>query len=118
MTPLDRIETLVKRAETSEAPGPLLQEARDLLAQMALTGTLAKPGAILSGRLKTLAMRCSKNHGDQNTPMRLIAWGGLMSCIVDAMDGGFVCMTDGRVATAEGWDSSNCEPDDLHPQSK
>lgn len=111
MTFFDQIETLVVRAETSESPEPLLQEARELLAQLALAGTSVQSGTIRFRRLEALVHRCSKNSGDQSTPKSLIPWGGFMGCVVDFMDGGVVCMKDGRVATADGWDYSNCEPE-------
>jgi len=108
---LDQIEALVTEAEASERPEPILQGARDLLAQVALAGEKLDPE-----RLEALAMRCSKNSGDHTTPRQLILWGNFMGCCVDLLREGVVGMKDGRMATADGWDYGNCQPERIHPQ--
>lgn len=109
---LDTIEKLVAEAEAGVPewdPRPSLNKARDFLAQVALAGKKLDPE-----RLTALVQRCSKHTENAKHPGDLIIWANFMGCVVDLLTDGIVCMKDGRVATAEGWNYSNCEPDDLH----
>jgi hypothetical protein len=107
--PLDRIEALVTQAEQHKAPEPFLSDARELLAREALAGNKHD-----TERLTALVKRCSENSGDHTTPERLIPWGNFLGCVADFLQEGIVAMRDGRVATSDGWNYSNCQPDDLH----
>lgn len=111
MSTIDRITDLISRAELAEEvlSVGLLNAARDLLAETAMAGE-----KLDEERLMVLLQRCSTNSGDHTTPKQLIRWGNFMGCLADFMREGVVGMKDGRLATPDGWDYTNCEPDDLH----
>lgn len=111
MTRMEQILALVDRAEAGELER--LPEVREIMAQCVIEGeTLDK------GQMEALCRRASENSrkgDDQATQTRMmLAWGKLVSVTADYVTEGIVCMQDGRVATSEGWDYSNCEPDTLH----
>jgi hypothetical protein len=112
MNTLDKIEPFMAEAEAAtEAngnPAPALGKIRDLLAEAALAGE-----DLDKERLESLVRRCAQNYEGRD-PRFLIHWGNIMGAFADYHREGVVGMRDGRVATADGWDYDNCQPDDLH----
>jgi len=111
MTRMEQILALVDRAEAGELE--LLPEAREIMAQCVIEGE-----PLDKDRVEALCLRASENSrkgDDQATQTRMLfAWGEVISATADYVTEGIVCLRDGSVATSEGWDYSNCEPDTLH----
>lgn len=102
---LDRIEDIIGKAEDSTEPRKVLEEARDLLAEAALQGE-----ELDTARLEWFMLRSAKNYQREGTDEALLAWAPFLGACADYIREGVVGMRDGRLATPEGWDYTNCEP--------
>jgi len=89
-----------------------VKEAREVIAQCVLDGE-----ALDKTQMEQLCMRASNNTSkgaDQVTKTQaLMTWGVLVSAAADYMTEGVVAMRDGRLATSDGWNYENCQPEDL-----
>jgi hypothetical protein len=111
MSRFDQILDLVRRAEAGELG--CVDEARSLIAQAVIDGE-----PLPKTKMEQLCVRASTNSrkgDDQATQTRaLLTWGVLISATADYVTDGVVAMRDGRVATKDGWDYENCQPEDLY----
>ena len=110
MQTIERIHDAIRAAE--EAPDAdsckaHLLEARTILAEAVVAGESPdrrrlEQFAILAGRKARRAL----DEGDRTG----IAWAAVLGGIGDYLESGGVPMPDGRVATADGWNTENCPP--------
>ena len=105
--PVTQMEDLVRRAEAGETE--LVETAREVLADALING---RP--VDEKRLEQLAIRGGKNGLNKDTKA-LMLWSPFVTACSDYIQHKQVGMRDGRCATEDGWDYSNCEPDNIHP---
>lgn len=99
---IELMKQLIERAELGETE--CIEQAREALANALIHGTEVDEKA-----LKKIALRVGKN-GLSGQTEALLAWSPLASACRDYIMHRQVGMKDGRCATGDGWDYSNCEP--------
>jgi len=102
---LELVAECICRAESSAEPRKVLEEGKILLAEAVLRGE-----QLDKVRLELFMLQCAKNYQTDGSDRAVLAWAPFLGACADYVREGVVCMGDGRVATAEGWDYSNCEP--------
>lgn len=103
--PVAKMEELVYRAENGETQ--LVETARLVLAM-----ALIKGRPVDEERLKRLATRIGENG--RGSRENLLLWSPLLTACAGYIEHKQVAMKDGRCATSNGWDYSNCESESLH----
>jgi len=96
-------------------PRPYLEKARDALAEAVIGGK-----QIDRERMERVFhdsnehFKAASERARAGAPRHaMLVWGNFISVLGDYLEGGAVWMRDGRVATADGWDYSNCEPEQI-----
>ena len=115
MQTIERIHDVLraaKEATDTDSCKIHLLRARTILAEAVVAGESPdrrrlEQLAILAG---SQARRSLQGHRHDADSRRGIAWVGVLNSISDYLESGGVPLPDGRVATADGWNTKNCPP--------